>query len=278
MGKKRNRTRNRSRFQGFTLCISTALVLILLGMVVFSVLTSRNVSNYFKENMVVTMMLDAETTNSEALQLCRSIAQKPYIAHLDYISKEQALKEQTEALGSNPLEFVGHNPFLSSIEVRPKADYANSDSLIWIKADLKKMARVGEITYQKNLMDSVNTNLRKINISLINNTVRLSIYAQRFSIHTMKLVGASWGFIKRPFLKRALGVGVLAAFLANLVLCAGAWALYSYEPEVFLIITWDVWTITAGAVVLLGVLITLVCSNISVNKFLKMSAGELYKI
>ena len=154
------------------------------------------------------------------------------------------------------------------------------------------MARVGEITYQKNLMDSVNKNLRKINIvllilatllifvsfSLINNTVRLGVYAQRFSIHTMKLVGASWGFIKRPFLKRAIGVGLLAAFLANLVLCAGAWALYNYEPGVFRIMTWDVWAITAGAVVLLGVLITLVCSNISVNKFLRMSAGELYKI
>ena len=292
MGKKRKKTRNRSGFQGFTLCISTALVLILLGMVVFSVLTSRNLSNYFKENMVVTMMLDAETTNSEALQLCRSIAKKPYIAHLDYISKEQTLREQSKALGSNPVEFVGHNPFLSSIEVRPKADYANSDSLIWIKADLKKMARVGEITYQKNLMDSVNKNLRKINIvllilatllifvsfSLINNTVRLGVYAQRFSIHTMKLVGASWGFIKRPFLKRAIGVGLLAALLANLVLCGGAWALYNYEPGVFRIMTWDVWAITAGAVVLLGVLITLVCSNIAVNKFLRMSAGELYKI
>ena len=94
----------------------------------------------------------------------------------------------------------------------------------------------------------------------------------------MKLVGASWGFIKRPFLKRAIGVGLLAALLANLVLCAGAWALYNYEPGVFRIMTWDVWAITAGAVVLLGVLITLVCSNISVNKFLRMSAGELYKI
>ena len=99
MGKKRKKTRNRSGFQGFTLCISTALVLILLGMVVFSVLTSRNLSNYFKENMVVTMMLDAETTNSEALQLCRSIAKKPYIAHLDYISKEQTLREQSKAFG-----------------------------------------------------------------------------------------------------------------------------------------------------------------------------------
>ena len=201
-------------------------MLILLGMVVFSVLTSRNLSNYFKENMVVTMMLDAETTNSEALQLCRSIAKKPYIAHLDYISKEQTLREQSKALGSNPVEFVGHNPFLSSIEVRPKADYANSDSLIWIKADLKKMARVGEITYQKNLMDSVNKNLRKINIvllilatllifvsfSLINNTVRLGVYAQRFSIHTMKLVGASWGIYQTTILKTCYWCGIACCF------------------------------------------------------------------
>ena len=292
MGKKRKKTRNRSGFQGFTLCISTALVLILLGMVVFSVLTSRNLSNYFKENMVVTMMLDAETTNSEALQLCRSIAKKPYIAHLDYISKEQTLREQSKALGSNPVEFVGHNPFLSSIEVRPKADYANSDSLIWIKADLKKMARVGEITYQKNLMDSVNKNLRKINIvllilatllifvsfSLINNTVRLGVYAQRFSIHTMKLVGASWGFIRAPFLRRAVMEGLVSALLAIAALGVGLCLLYDYEPDITKVLSWDVLVITAGIMLAFGVLIATFCSWLSVNKFLRMKAGDLYKI
>lgn len=292
MGKKRKKTRNRSGFQGFTLCISTALVLILLGMVVFSVLTSRNLSNYFKENMVVTMMLDAETTNSEALQLCRSIAKKPYIAHLDYISKEQTLREQSKALGSNPVEFVGHNPFLSSIEVRPKADYANSDSLIWIKADLKKMARVGEITYQKNLMDSVNKNLRKINIvllilatllifvsfSLINNTVRLGVYAQRFSIHTMKLVGASWGFIRAPFLRRAVMEGLVSALLAIAALGVGLCLLYDYEPDITKVLSWGVLVITAGVMLAFGVLIATFCSWLSVNKFLRMKAGDLYKI
>ena len=292
MGKKVNKTHNRSRLQGITLCISTAMVLILLGMVVFSVLTARNLSDYFKENIVVTLMLDSETNPAEAQQLCRSISQKPYVAHLDFVSKEQALKEQTAALGSDPTEFVGHNPFLSSIELRPRADYANSDSLTWIAAELKKHAKVGEISYQKNLMDSVNDNLRKINIvllvlaglllfvsfSLINNTVRLSIYARRFSIHTMKLVGASWGFIKQPFLQRAVVIGLLASVLANAVLGGGVWALYTYEPDILSIVTWQVLTITAAAVFLLGVLITVLCANISVNKFLSMPAGALYKI
>lgn len=292
MAKKHKKRKKRSGFQSITLCISTALVLVLLGMVVFSVLTSRNLSNYFKENMVVTLMLDAETTNSEAQQLCKTIKNKTYIAHLEYISKEQALKEQGQALGSNPAEFVGQNPFLSSIEIRTKADYANSDSLQWITADLKKMSKVGEVSYQKNLMDSVNNNLRKINIvllvlaalllivsfSLINNTIKLSVYAQRFSIHTMKLVGASWGFIKKPFLCKAFGIGIISSVLANIVFLAGVWTLYNYEPEILNIITWDVWAITIGAIFVLGIIITLICSNISVNKFLRMPAEDLYKI
>ena len=141
-------------------------------------------------------------------------------------------------------------------------------------------------------MDSVNDNLRKINIvllvlaglllfvsfSLINNTVRLSIYARRFSIHTMKLVGASWSFIKQPFLQRAVVIGLLASVLANAVLGGGVWALYTYEPDILSIVTWQVLTITAAAVFLLGVLITVLCANISVNKFLRMPAGALYKI
>ena len=268
-------------------------MLILLGIIVLSVFSTRNLTNYVKENLVVTMMLDQDLTNPEAQRLCTRLQARPYIKSLSFISKEQALKEQTAAMGTDPSEFMGgDNPLLASIELTLKGDYANNDSLNWISKELKAYPKVADITYQHELVEDVNTTLSKVSLvllvlaalltfvsfSLINNTVRLGIYAGRFSIHTMKLVGASWGFIKRPFLKRAIGVGLLAAFLANLVLCAGAWALYNYEPGVFRIMTWDVWAITAGAVVLLGVLITLVCSNISVNKFLRMSAGELYKI
>ena len=117
-----------------------------------------------------------------------------------------------------------------------------------------------------------------VSFSLINNTVRLSIYARRFSIHTMKLVGASWGFIRRPFVMQAVGIGVVAALLAIGILGGCIYALSRYEEGLFNVVTWDVLAVTGGSILLFGVLITALCAGISVNKFLRMKAGELYKI
>lgn len=292
MSKKRNKTCSRRGLQGVTLCISTALVLILLGMVVFSVLTAQNMSSYVKENLTVTMMLGEDMTNPEAMQLTKGLNKRYYINKVTFISKEQALKEQTKAMGTDPSEFIGGNPFVGSIELQLKADYANSDSLKWIGKELRRIPKVTDITYPQDLMDSVNNNLNKINLvllvlavllsfvsfSLINNTVRLGVYARRFTIHTMKLVGASWGFIRAPFIRNAVGIGLLAAVLADGVLAAGVYALYRYEPDVLLVITWQVMAITGAAVFLFGILITMICSLLSVNRFLRMRAGDLYKI
>lgn len=292
MRKRRNKTRNRQGLQAITLCISTAMVLVLLGLVVFSVLTARNLSAYVRENIVVTMVLQDDMTPSEAQKFCSRLRQRPYINRLEYISKEQALKEGVQALGTDPREFAGTNPFLSSIEVTLKADYANNDSLRLISNELKAYPKVGQVRYQKDLIESVNTNIARISIvllilavlltiisfSLINNTVRLGIYARRFSIHTMKLVGASWGFIRWPFVRQAMGIGLLSAVLACAALAGGIYALYTHEPEILDVLTWDVAAITAAAVFACGILITALCATISVNKFLRMKAGDLYKI
>ena len=260
-------------------------------MVVFSVQVADNLSAYVKENLTVTLMLSEDMTNPEAQQLCKELQTQPYINHITYISKEQALQEQKIAMGTDPSEFLGVNPFVGSIELQLKADYANSDSLRNVSKTLKKNPKVNEIMYSQDLMDSVNENLGRVNMvllvlavlltivsfSLISNSVKLGVFARRFTIHTMKLVGASWGFIRQPFLRRSLGIGVGAAVVAIAVLGAGVYALYLYEPEVMNVITWQVLAITAGAVLLFGLLITFLCTYFSVNRFLRMKAGELYK-
>ena len=292
MKRRKKNAGSRRGMQMITLCISTSMVLVLLGMVVFSVLTSRNLSQWVKENLTVTVMLNDEVTVNEAKLLCRDLYHRPYSRNIDYISREQALKEQTRAMGSDPSEFLGMNPFSATLELQLKSDYANHDSLQWISAELRKNPKISDVAYQVDLMDRVNRNLTKINIvllviaglltfisfSLINNTVRLSVYSRRFLIHTMKLVGASWGFIRRPFMRRGLAVGIVAAIIAICVLGACVYGLYYYEPNMVNIITWVELAITAGAVLLFGIIITTVSSYISVNKFLRMSAGELYKI
>ena len=292
MKRRKKNAGSRRGMQMITLCISTSMVLVLLGLVVFSVLTSRNLSQWVKENLTVTVMLNDEVTENEAKLLCRDLYHRPYSRNIDYISREQALKEQSQAMGSDPSEFLGMNPFSATLELQLKSDYANHDSLQWIAAELRKDPKISDVAYQVDLMDRVNRNLTKINIvllviaalltfisfSLINNTVRLSVYSRRFLIHTMKLVGASWGFIRRPFMRRGLAVGIVAAIIAICVLGACVYGLYYYEPNMVNIITWVELAITAGAVLLFGIIITTVSSYISVNKFLRMSAGELYKI
>ena len=290
--KKRKKARSRRGLQVVTLCISTTMVLILLGMVVFFVLSARNLSAHMKENLTVTVMLKDSVSVNDAHRFCRDLYHRPYSHDIDYISKEQAQREQVKELGSDPTEFLGFNPFPATLEIRLKADYANRDSLKWIAKELKKDERVSDLAYMEDLMNQVNKNLSRISIvllalavlltfvsfSLISNTVRLSIYANRFVIHTMKLVGASWGFIRKPFLRQAVLVGVIAAVLANAVLGTGVYALYLAEPGILDVVTWEVLSITAAAVLAFGIVITALCAWLAVNKFLRMKAQELYKI
>ena len=205
------------------------------------------------------------------------------MAHLEYIDRNRALKEQTEALGTDPSEFLGMNPFVPSAEINLKASQANSDSLQIIAKQIKQFKQVSEVTYQKDLMDKVNSNLRKlmlvmlviallltgISFSLINNTVRLGIYERRHAIGIMTLVGASWSFIRKPFLRTAVLEGLVAALIAIIVLAIGEYALYAYEPDITSVVTWQVMAVTAAAVLLAGVIISTICVYISVTRYLR---------
>ncbi len=278
--------------QFVTSCISTTLVLLLLGMVVFFVLAAHNLSVYVKENINFSIVISDDMKERDILRLQKSLNGEPFVKSTEYISKKQALEEQTEAMGTDPQEFLGYNPFSASIEVKLKSDYANADSIAKIEKQIRKNTDIQDVLYQKELVDAVNDNIRKISLlllglavilamisfALINNMIRLSIYSKRFLIHTMKLVGASWSFIRRPFLRRNFWIGVLAAGLADGMLWAAATWLVEQEPELIKVITPEVMLLVSVAVLAFGVLITWLCAFFSVNKYLRMKAGALYRI
>lgn len=276
--------------QFVTAGISTTMVLFLLGLVVFFVLTANNLSVYIRENIAFSAILDDGMKETSIIKLQENLNKKNYVKQTTYISKEQALKEQTEAMGTDPTEFIGHNPFNASIEIKLNAGYTNPDSIKWIEKELMANKNILEINYPQNLLDSVNKNLQKISLfllglavllslisfSLINNTIRLTIYSKRFLIHTMKLVGASWGFIRKPFITRNLWIGILSGAVANAVLTALAYTAVKYEPELLVIISPESIMIVAASVMIFGIIITTLCAYISINKYLRMKISELY--
>ena len=278
--------------QFITSSISTTLVLLLLGLVVFFVLAAHNLSVYVKENISFSVLVSDDMKESDILKLQKRLDKEAFVKQTEYISKKQALREQTEAMGTDPQEFLGYNPFTASIEIKLHSDYANSDSIAKIEKLIKKNTNIQEVLYQKDLIDAVNDNIRNISLmllglaviltfisfALINNTIRLTIYSKRFLIHTMKLVGASWSFIRRPFLRRNFWIGVLSAVIADAVLWGAAYWLVSYEPELIRVITPDVMLLVSVSVLIFGVLITWLCALLSINKYLKMKAGTLYYI
>ena len=277
--------------QFITSCISTTMVLMLLGMVVFFVLSAGNLSVYVRENISFSALLSDDMKETEILKFQKTLDAQPYVKSTTYISKEQALREETEAMGTDPQEFIGYNPFTASIEINLNSAYANADSLAWVEQEIMKKGKVIEIVYPEALIDTVNRNVQKISIillglatllmvisfSLINNTIRLTIYAKRFLIHTMKLVGADWWFIRRPFLVRNLWVGIVSGLLANGLLLAGGYWLVKYEPQLIQIINTDMMLMVMTAVMGFGIVITVLCAYFSINRYLRMKTDTLYR-
>ncbi len=278
--------------QAFTSCISTSLVLVLLGLVVLFTMIARKLSNSVRENLVVTVLLVDDATEKQIGVCAKRLKNRPYVSAVHYISSDEALKEHIASMGTDPEEFMGSNPFPASFELQMKADYANSDSLRWIVKWLESDALVADVVYQQDLVENLNRNLQRVGIillvlallltfvsfGLINSMVKMSLYANRFLIHTMKLVGARWGFIRRPFLARAFKIGLIAALLADGVLIGGLYVLLQYDPTLSSFVTQEMILVMSLAVFAFGVLITLFCSYLSLNKFLRMKAGELYEM
>ena len=276
--------------QAFTNTISTTMVLILLGMVVLLMLTANVIGDSVKENLVVTVVLEEDPPTDEAQALQKKLCAKTYVKSIDYVSKEQALKEHVESMGMDPSEFLEANPFSISMEVSMKADYSNNDSLLWIEKELKETKRVSEVYYQKDLVENLNHNLTRaslillgiaallvvVSLSLINSTVKLNVYNHRFIIHTMKLVGAKWSYIRRPFLISSFWIGLVSAIIADAVLFGLIMWAARYDEAILQYVTQQNILIMAGSVLAVGLFITIVCTYVSVTRQLYMRSEKLY--
>lgn len=287
----RKRKKINLQWQALTSTISTTFVLILMGLVILCALTAHLLSESVRQSLTVTVMMNDDATDSATIAYKKKLEKRKWVKDITFISSAQALKEQTEAMGQDPTEFLGENPYTPSLELHLVADYACTDSLLWISKRLKSNKLVTDVIYQKDLVDRLNRNLRKITyvllamagllllvtLVLINNTVRLSVYSRRFIIHTMRLVGASWGFISRPFMLRAMWIGLAAGVLADLVLAGGLRALWQYDPSMTNYITYENIGITLISVLVCGLLLTLLCTFVSVNHYLGMRESEMYE-
>lgn len=290
-----NMGKNRKSFlstQFITAAISTTLVLVLLGTIVLFVITAQNLSTYVRENINISVLISDEMDSVQVKSMENSLKQARYAKSVEFISKEQALVEEIQEQGIDPTEFIGMNPYTASFEIKINAEHANPDSINAAVKKLKGNPDVVDVIYSKDLIKSVNDNIRKVSIilliiaalftyisfALINNTVRLTIFSKRFIINTMKLVGASWNFIRRPFLAQSFTLGIVSAILADGLLIGGLYWLYNFEPQISSVIDLKAIVIVSAAVFLFGIIITYLCTLFSLNKYLKMSSNELYYI
>ncbi len=275
-----------------TACISTSLVLLLIGIVTLLLLTANDLSRHLRQEMTVEVILKESITDTQLSSLRRSIEAAPYCAVCSYISKDEALKEMTKAMGTDPSQFLEYNPFYASLNIRLEADYACSDSLKVIEKKIAAKEGVREVSWQKDLLDVINSNIHKVagillilavilslvSFTLINNTIKLTIYAQRFILYSMKLVGAKWSFIRRPFIRRNLWIGLASALLTCLMIWYGLQLGLKYEPWLIMLAEPRILIPVFGVVTLIGLLITGICALHSVNRFLRMKSGELHYV
>ncbi len=293
MGKKKH-TSHLFRWQDITNTISISMVLIVVGIVTFFWLGADRLSTYVRENIKFSIVLDDSMSDKRIHQIVADLSHKDFVKEVKLISKQEALDEQIKAMGTDPAEFLGYNPFKASLEIKLHGEYANADSLAVIEKQLNRQYKhdIDELLYQKELIDQVNHHIRiitywlaglallftLISFALINNMIRLSMYAKRFSIHTMKLVGASWGFIQRPFIQRHLLSGFIAAIITDVFLfSAGRWVI-QYQPELLDLVSLKMLVIVSSVVMLSGLLITFICAYFSINRYLRMANHSLYEI
>ena len=273
-----------------TSVISISLVLFLLGIVGFLVLNTRRLGNYVKENIGFNIELKDDIREADILQLRKILDTKKYVKSTDYVTKDEAARETQEALGEDFIKFLGYNPLPSSIKVKLNAEYANPDSIARIESELVNYRQISGVYYRKTFVHEINENVRKISIiifsftlllflialTLINNTIRLSIYSKRFLIHTMQLVGATRGFIRGPFVRKSALHGLISGLISITLLLILIYFAHKQVSEFIEFIDPDLLALLFGSLILTGILLSSVSSFFAVNKYITSNTDSLY--
>ncbi len=270
---------------------SIALVLLMLGLLGLILVHAKNLSNYVKENIVLNIIVDEGAKETDVLAFQKELNSNPAVKQTQYVNKELAARNLTQDLGEDFVNFLGYNPLTSTFDIYLKADYANNKSIEALKASIQKNPVVKEVVYQSSLIDMVNKNINTIglvilafaaillviSIALINNTIRLAIYSQRFLIKSMQLVGATKNFIRRPFLLYAALHGFIAAFIAIIILLGTLVYARKEVPEIIILNNPREFGIVFTGLVIIGIFITGISTWFAVSRYLRLKSYHLYR-
>jgi cell division transport system permease protein len=283
-------TRKKIRSSGVTVIISLSLVLFMLGALGLLVINANKLTRHFKENVGFQIYLKDTTSSAQIDGLIQEINSSRFAKSVSLITKEQAAAQLKENLGEDFISFLGSNPLLNALDVKINADYANTDTLQNIEKLIIQKPFVKEVVYQKDMINSLNKNTKAIAffilifsgalllvaIALINNTIRLSIYSQRFLIRTMYLVGATRGFISRPFLLKGIRQGVIAGFIAGFLLAGFLFLSARFIPDLLQLQDENILLVIFTGVIVIGVVISGVSALLAVMRYLRLKTSDLY--
>jgi cell division transport system permease protein len=272
--------------------MSIALVLFLLGVFALLMMHAQKLSNHIRENIGFEIIMNSNVKESNILKLQKELDAMPAVKSTTYITKDEAIRRLSEDLGEDFLQWLGNedNPLLPSIDVRFKADYANNDSLNLIQAQLLKNKDIKEIYYHKSLVNLINQNMNRIGlglmiaslvlliiaITLIRNTIRLSIYSKRFLVRSMQLVGATPAYIRRPFIRSGITQGFFGALIADAFLALLLYGLYQRLPELTLVQDYTIIICIFGGIIVLGILLGGLSTRFALRKYLNADVDKLY--
>ncbi|MDR0437084.1 MAG: permease-like cell division protein FtsX [Bacteroidales bacterium] len=277
--------RRRLRNSYITSVISIALVLFLLGIQGLILIYANKLSRYVRENIEVAIVLKDSAKDADIARLQKQLDFSPAVKSTTFVSKDQAATELTEGLGEDFVDFLGYNPLSAEIRLRLKAEYANTDSLAVLEHELLQINEVQKVDYLPNLVQKINDNIRKIStalmsvsiiilliaIALINNTIRLAVYSKRLLIKSMQLVGATQGFIRKPFIRRGILQGIISAFIACFLIGFVLYYLQPYASEIITIKDIDWFLLLFASIFSIAIIFTWLSSYFAVRRFLKMS-------